>query len=238
MKLRTGIFGLILLAMSSMASMAIADPIDTIMSELIGDSRAGTPDNLSVFITISFNDDNTEATWTVDLNMLGTHPDAKLDAFWMNMEGMASDYLISVTDPSGWDLVGTDVAANGGGFGTATFMFEIDKTNGADPDVNHSQSLVFVMTLDGGGPFTEDMFFMASQTTGDVGSGQMGAHLQSLNGGCSGFAIGDYGVSGQGPVGEQTECSVGVPEPGTLALFAFGLFALGFSRRHLVSARR
>ncbi|QBQ56508.1 PEP-CTERM sorting domain-containing protein [Nitrosococcus wardiae] len=94
------------------------------------------------------------------------------------------------------------------------------------------------------GDFVADDFLMAPSsmsTDGDLGSGQLGAHLQSLavnsitcpEGECSdsGFALGIYSSSEGGGGGPQE-----IPEPGVLALFGTGLLSLGLigrRRKHL-----
>lgn len=202
----------------------------TITSKLTGDIRATNPENLIVDVTITVDTLNSPmlASWVVDINS-PVHPDAKLGAFYFNLKETNG---ISFTnfDPTGWTVVSP--AGNTQGTGGDPFMFLADKTKGNVTDVTNTQSLSFDMLT----TFTllESHFLNAPVTTTNAtGSGQLGAHLLSLEMGPgnttdSGFAIGSYeGEGGGGGGGQQ----VPVPEPSTLILVGAGLVGLAFSRR-------
>ena len=217
--------GITLLLASGLAS---ATPF-TITAQLTGDSRVGNPDNLFVDVTINVDAAMTTASWIVDINS-PNHPNIKLDEFLFNVQGSASDYIFQNFDPLGWEAASPGTPPGLGG-GAATFLFEIiDPPGPPQPDdVTNSRNLTFDMVIQTG-TFSEDTFLLASSTSGAAGSGQLGAHLQSLTtaGNCgsncsdSGFALGVY-TSGQP--------QPNVPEPGVLALFGLGLLGIGWARR-------
>src|SRR5687767_8528614 len=75
----------------------------TVNGLLTGDTRPGNPDNLFVNVTITGDTDSNQAFWTVDINS-PAHPNIKLDEFYFNMFGSASDYTFSGFDPTGWTV--------------------------------------------------------------------------------------------------------------------------------------
>jgi hypothetical protein len=151
------------------------------------------------------------------------------------MGGNASDYTFSGLNPAGWNI-NTPATIQGAGFPNGvTFMFEALDPNGPPdaPDVTNSQSLSFGMTY-ASGNLTDALFLNApTPASNDAGSGQLGAHLQSLTtaGNCgnatkcsdSGFAFGVYQGGGTPPFQ--------VPEPDALFLMGAGLLGLGMARR-------
>jgi hypothetical protein len=128
------------------------------------------------------------------------------------------------------------------GAGGTTFLFETLDPSGPPnaADVTNTVNLTFTMTYLLGN-ITEALFLDASSAvSNDAGSGQLGAHLQSLttDGNCgdftgecsdSGFAFGDYEGGGD-PGGSP----VGVPEPGVLVLLGLGAAGMGWARRRWV----
>ncbi len=200
-----------------------------ITGQLTGDVRTQNPDNLFVDVTITVNDaTKNTASWVVDINS-PLHQKIKLDEFYFNLASTVDTSKLSFTgfNPTGWAINSSRVVVQGAG-GT-TFQFEaLNTAKGKNRvAVTNSQSLTFNMILSTGF-FTIDDFLKAPLAiSNDAGSGQMGAHLQSLNASPgqsdSGFAFGNYDA-GQTP-------TVHVPEPTTHLLLGLGLLGVLFTRR-------
>lgn len=219
------------LALALLTQGAYATPF-TITSQLTGDIRLNNPDNLFIDVTITGDTTSNQAFWTIDINS-PLHPDAKLDEFYFNLSGLASDYSFSDFSPVDWAI---STPATVQGAGGAVFMFEaLDPAGPPDAaDVTNTQNLTFTMTASG--LLTEAVFLDApTAISNDAGSGQLGAHLQSLTtaGNCgnstncsdSGFLFGDYeGDNGGGGGGS-------IPEPASLLLMGAGLIGFGLARR-------
>ncbi|MBA4142830.1 MAG: PEP-CTERM sorting domain-containing protein [Nitrosospira sp.] len=181
-------------------------------------------------VSITGDTDSNVAFWTIDINS-PAHPDVKLDEFYFNMSGLASDYTFSNFSPADWNVQSPATVQGAGG---ATFMFEsLDPAGPPNAaDVTNTQNLTFMMTY-AGGNFTTGLFTNAPiALANDAGTGQLGAHLQSLTtaGNCgtstncsdSGFAFGGYDP---GTPPEQ------ISEPVTLALLGLGLLGIAATRR-------
>lgn len=218
------------LAIASAMMAAPSAQAFVITSQLTGDPRVRNPDGLVVDVTIKSGQDGiagNQALWTVDLNS-PAHSNIKLGGFFFNLaDSIKGAVSFSGFDPTGWAIVSSN--GNAEGSGGADFQFElIDSKDiqGKPDDITNSRSLSFLMSYAGGVLQAADFLNAPSSSSGDLvlGSGQLGAHLQSLTvnsttcsqGECSdsGFAMGNY-------ESEQTS----VPEPGTVA--ALGVFAVG-----------
>ncbi|PAY17006.1 hypothetical protein CKO51_23505 [Rhodopirellula sp. SM50] len=227
-----------------MISLSLSSTVSAglITATLTGDIRPANPDNLLVNVTVTFDDLNdTTAEWVVDINSDSHHPNIKLDAFYANLAssldlgnaGLQDDLTFSSFVPTGW-IANFNVQPSGAGAGTSTFSFEVDKgTGGGIANVTNTQSLSFTTTLTNGLYWSTSVFTGAPTLNGDAGSGQLGAHLQSLTKGPgnttdSGFAFGMYQDSTSVPPPGM------VPEPGSMvtwSLFAVGCFASARRRR-------
>jgi len=209
------------------AAPAAAAPI-SLSAHLVGDPRPGSPDNLSVNVSILGDDiDATLTHWTVTLDMAVQYPAAKLDEFAFNLG--ASMPL----DPSLVGFVVSDIAPNysaqaldqlqGYGNGQANFVLTLDKNGAAG--VNNTTPLTFTVKKTAG-DFALADFLNAPCTQGadPLGCNQMAAHIQALaNGG--GIAVGDY-VDGDADVQ-----IVATPEPASIVLLGSGAVAAALSRR-------
>jgi len=209
----------------------------TVSSTLTGDIRLDNPDNLIVNVTITGDTTSNVTSWVFDINS-PAHPNIKLDEFYFNLVAPASNYSFSGYDPSGWDV---QSPASVQGAGGTTFLFEALDPAG-DPnaaDVTNAQNLTFTVTKGSG--FFSSLDFLNATTTisNDAGSGQLGAHLQSLTigGNCgsncsdSGFAFGNYTY-------RDNPSSGPVPEPNASSLALLGMGILGatlWMRRRLRS---
>ena len=217
------------------SSGAFATPF-TITAQLTGDARQANgenPENLVVDVTIVSDTTSNIANWTIDLNS-PDHPDIKLDEFYFNLTGSAGDYSFDNISPTDWTITPMTGNVQGGGFGNVKFLFEAG--NPGNSNVTNDTLLTFDMILAPGMTFDKSIFLDAEILTGAAGSGQLGAHLQSLTrndtncpNGCntdSGFAIGMYD-------GGTLPPNL-IPEPGTTALLGLGLLGLLTARRRLV----
>ena len=206
-----------------------------IESQLLGDLRDENPDGLIVDVTIVVDEVNSPSTavWTVDINS-PLHPDIKLDEFYFNMVDLGTDYTFFDFAPTGWAI---SSPASLQGAGGSTFMFEtLDPAGKPDAaDVTNTQNLTFKMIKTTSSSFVADDFLSASMTNlnDELGSHQLGVHLQSLTLGNkgdsatedSGFAVGDY---------SQTPPATPVPEPSTVMLVGTGLLGMiAFGRKRL-----
>lgn len=213
-------------------------------SQLTGDPRPGNPDNLIIDVTITSGENSVaanQAKFVVDINS-PFHSDIKLDDFFFNIDSYTTSDISLVPNsstPSVWNVFGNGNNANGSG--GANFAFSIDRTGGNPAgDVNNSTNLEFIVELNSGNFQQSDFLNADSSTSNDnqLGSGQLGAHLQSLTvnnttcqqGNCSdsGFALGNYEHDNGSP---PPEPPVSVPEPSSLFGLAFMVGAFKVMRR-------
>lgn len=195
-----------------------------INAQLLGDIRAANPDGLIVDVTIAGDDMSNTTMWTVDINS-PLHPNIKLDEFYFNLSVNAADVSFANFTPAGW-AANSPASVQGAG-GTA-FTFEILDPAGPPNalDVTNSLNLTFDAILNTGNWSTSIFTNADIAMSNDAGSGQLGAHLQSLTLGNpgdpatsdSGFAFGNYVVTGDTP---------SVPEPAVYAMLGMGVLMLG-----------
>ena len=220
-------------AFSIFASSASAVPINLSL-ELTGDPRPGNPNGLNVDVTIVGDTASNTATFTVNLDMAATHPNARLGEFGFNLDKQLAETfaITAITNPAGWSVL-SDVQENDllQGGGNMTFLLTLEDPSGGANNVTNADStnLIFTLTKLTGGFFTASDFLNAPQSCSNdaqLGCGQMGAHIQSLVAGQgesdSGIALGAF--NGTLPPGQ-------ISEPGMLALGGFGLLMLGLMRR-------
>jgi hypothetical protein len=203
-------------------AMAWAFPLTV---QLTGDPRPGNPDGIIIDVTIDLIDPTT-VEWTIDLNS-PLHPDAFLGEFYFNvLTPTGGTYSFDGFDPSIWGVI-TPASPVGGG--SITFTYEANHSNPNTPRVDNDTDLVFLMHLNGGPTFTDDLFLGAPDacsTDVALGCGQVGAHVQGLtpapnsDESTSGFTLGNYVEPSPRPI----------PEPGTLSLLGAMLLSLGLLR--------
>ena len=163
---------------------------------ITGDPRlSATFQDLKIVVTITSDTTSNVADWTVDIRSPNDIPSAKLDEFYFSMVAPATNYSFSGFNPSGWDIE-TPADVQGGGNFNPTFMFQALDPSGPPnaADVTNTQDLTFKMTK-GSGNFLLSDFLNANavcSTETALGCGQVGAHLQSLQQGQSGFLLGSY----------------------------------------------
>lgn len=207
------------------AAAAHAVPI-SLSASLTGDARlSATYQDLLINVTITGDTTSNVVNWTVDIAS-PNHPNAKLDEFYFSMVAPASNYSFSGFNPSGW-AIETPADVQGGGNFSPTFMFQALDPQGPPnaADVTNTQDLTFTMTKASGNFTVADFLNGATLCSTDtqVGCGQLGAHLQSLQQGESGFVIGDYR--------DNNQTTLVVAEPHGLALAGLALLAAGVGRR-------
>jgi hypothetical protein len=213
----------------TMGSAVTAEAVPfTITSQLTGDFRSNTPDNLIVDVTVTGDTTSNVTHWTVDINS-PLHTNARLGVFAFSLDTLYTDVSFSNFSPSSWSISpGTNVP----GSGSADFTFESNDPPGQANNVTNSVNLTFDATLLTGN-WTTALFTGADLATGDgipAPGAQLGAHLQSLStAGCSGcsssgFASGNYSTPDDPPPPAP------VPEPTTLALMGAGLAAAAVRR--------
>jgi len=207
-----------------------------ITSQVTGDNRNGNPADLIIDVTINVTGNT--ASWLIDINS-PAHPNIKLDEFYFNMAVDSADLTFNNFNLPSWTISSPASTVGGGNFGPGFHFETTDGTGSPANNPTNAIDLSFDMILSAG-IFTEDDFLTAVvSSSSDVvlGSGQMGAHLQSLTvnsttcpqGGCSdsGFALGMYVGDPGGPIVGNP-----VPAPATIALMLIGLLSLGV-RKHL-----
>lgn len=115
---------------------------------------------------------------------------------------------------------------------TPTFMFEALDPAGPPnaADVTNTQDLTFTMTK-ASGNFTVNDFLNATSSCSSetaLGCGQLGAHLQALQQGASGFLLGNYEEGAVPPGGR-------IPEPSILALLGLAMISAGAARKSKIA---
>lgn len=234
--------GSVLLA--GLVGAASAVPI-TLTGQIVGDPRVGNFHDLFIDVTIIGDTTSNQVSWKVDINT-PNHPNAKLDEFYFNLIGLGSDYTFSGFNPTGWEI-NTPASSQGGGNMNLEFLFEALDPAGPPnaADVTNSQNLTFTMTKGSGNFLATDFLNAFSSCSSDtqLTCGQMGAHLQALQQGQSGFLVGNYAVSSSGgtPGSGGSPSSGGqVPEPNSssLVLLAMGLLGASFWARRSAAAKR
>jgi hypothetical protein len=200
-----------------------ASPIN-ITTLLTGDPRPGSPDNLTVRVSVVGDTTSTITNWTVNLEMADVYPDARLDEFGFNLAGTASEYSFS-----NFSLPYTPIGGSLNGSGNTTFLLTLnDPAGNANDATNISPINIYSLsfTLTKTSNFLLSDFFDApvSCSSDDIlGCNQLAAHLQAVgaNGNDSGVAVANYGAGEVNPV----------PEPGTMLLLGSGAVASFAARR-------
>ena len=208
------------------AAPAAAAPI-SLSAHLTGDPRPGSPDNLSVNVSILGDTTSALTYWTVTLDMAVQYPTAKLDEFAFNLgaslplDASLVGFEVSNIAPN-YSAQALDTLA-GYGNGQAEFLLTLDKQGAAG--VSNAVPLTFTVRKKNG-PFAIADFLDAPCTQGadPLGCNQMAAHIQAAaNSG--GIAAGDYL---EGSLNVQ---AVATPEPASIVLLGSGAVAAALSRR-------